>query len=85
MYQFKNHTHTAFNSPLVRSFIATDLSNYPALSSSSTSYLFSYIVNTLLTEVGINADSLKVAANYPSQSTLTNISSENADNILVLI
>ena len=39
----------------------------------------------MLTEVGINVDLLKVVANCLSQSTLNNVSSENATNILVLI
>ena len=85
MHQFKNHTRTAFDSPLARSFIATGLANCPTLSSSSASCLFSCIVNALLIEVGVNVDPSKVAGNCPSRSTLNNISSENAANILVLI
>ena len=84
MYKFKNYTHTAFSSPLVRLFIAIGLSNYSVLSSSSTLYLFS-CSNTLLIEVGINVNWSKVAAKCPSRSTLNNIPSENAINRLGLI
>ena len=71
--KFKNHTHTSFSNPFAKSFVATGLANCPMLLNASVSTFISCVINALLLEISLNIDQSKVATNYPSRTTLSNI------------
>ena len=64
-----NTKQTSFSSPLPRSLIAAGLSSTPSLSHSSATTLFSYIVQSLLIEVGLTILPDKIVASCPGKDT----------------